>query len=238
MKVINCLSMLNIYRFEEQKPIINPYKAKITGRVTDAETSKPLANALISLYDENAEIYDSIYTDASGLYEIATDYFSVYRLRASQDKYDTDEKVSLSEKEEQIIDFVLQRNEIQLVPGTDIAQTLNIHHIYFDFDKSNIRTSEEVKLEKLIQAMRTHTSLKIDIRSHTDSRGNDKYNEALSERRAQSTRDYLINHGISAERLTAKGYGEYQLKNECKNAIPCTKEQHQENRRSEFIITH
>jgi outer membrane protein OmpA-like peptidoglycan-associated protein len=79
--------------------------------------------------------------------------------------------------------------------------------------------------------------MKIDIRSHTDSRQTHRYNEVLSERRAKSTRDWLIKNGISPERLTAKGYGETQLVNKCADGVECTEAEHQLNRRSQFIIT-
>uniref|UniRef100_UPI00397F9079 OmpA family protein n=1 Tax=Spongiimicrobium sp. 3-5 TaxID=3332596 RepID=UPI00397F9079 len=78
--------------------------------------------------------------------------------------------------------------------------------------------------------------INIDVRSHTDSRANDAYNMALSGRRAKSTVDYLISKGISKTRLTSKGYGESQLVNHCSNGVPCTKAEHQLNRRSEFIV--
>ena len=79
--------------------------------------------------------------------------------------------------------------------------------------------------------------MKIDIRSHTDSRQTHKYNEVLSDRRAKSTRDWLIKHGIAPERLTAKGYGETQLVNKCADNVECSEAEHQLNRRSQFIIT-
>lgn len=74
------------------------------------------------------------------------------------------------------------------------------------------------------------------IKSHTDSRQSASYNLRLSEFRAKATREYMIKKGIDASRLTAKGYGETELLNECSDEVPCTKEQHQKNRRSEFII--
>jgi len=85
--------------------------------------------------------------------------------------------------------------------------------------------------------MQQYPQLKIDIRSHTDSRGNDKYNLKLSERRNQSTFKYIVEvGGIDTSRLTGKGYGESALLNECTNGKACNQEQHQRNRRSEFII--
>jgi len=84
--------------------------------------------------------------------------------------------------------------------------------------------------------MQQYPKVKLDIRSHTDSRDNDTYNKNLSERRARSTRNYLIAKGINAKRLTAKGYGETQLTNNCGNGQNCTESQHDLNRRSEFIV--
>src|SRR5690606_10477361 len=108
--------------------------------------------------------------------------------------------------------------------------------IYFDFDKSNIRKDAQVELEKLLAALNQYPNLKIEIRSHTDSRGNDAYNKALSQRRATSTLKYLVENGISEERLSATGLGETELVNKCSNGIPCSAEEHQKNRRSEFIV--
>lgn len=76
----------------------------------------------------------------------------------------------------------------------------------------------------------------IDIRSHTDSRQTHKYNERLSDRRAKSTLNYMVKNGIDSNRLTAKGYGETQLVNRCSDGVPCSEAEHQQNRRSEFII--
>ncbi|MBP6000838.1 MAG: OmpA family protein, partial [Flavobacterium sp.] len=80
-------------------------------------------------------------------------------------------------------------------------------------------------------------TLEIDVRSHTDSRQTHQYNIKLSNRRAQSTIQWLVSNGIEARRLTGKGYGETQLVNTCTDGVDCTEEAHQANRRSEFIIT-
>ena len=109
--------------------------------------------------------------------------------------------------------------------------------IYFDLDKSNIRTEAAIDLEKILVVLNENPSMKLDIRSHTDSRATFKYNESLSDRRAKSTIQWLIKNGVAANRLTGKGYGETQLVNKCADDVPCTEAEHQENRRSEFIIT-
>jgi outer membrane protein OmpA-like peptidoglycan-associated protein len=121
-------------------------------------------------------------------------------------------------------------------PVDDLGCRLALQPIYFDFDKHHIRPDAEVELAKILQAMKEYPQLTIHIESHTDSRGNDNYNSMLSERRAQSTMQWLIRKGIDSDRLSAKGYGESQLINRCANGIDCSKEEHQLNRRSVFII--
>jgi len=86
----------------------------------------------------------------------------------------------------------------------------------------------------LIELLNNNPLLHIELGSHTDSRGSDTYNEELSSKRAHAAVDYLILNGISADRLTWKGYGEYQLAISC---VTCTEEEHQTNRRTEFRVT-
>lgn len=109
--------------------------------------------------------------------------------------------------------------------------------IYFDLDKYNIRYEAALDLEKILDVLNQNPTMKLDIRSHTDSRASFKYNEVLSNNRAQSTISWLVKNGVAPTRLTGKGYGETQLVNLCADDIKCTEEEHQMNRRSEFIIT-
>ena len=85
--------------------------------------------------------------------------------------------------------------------------------------------------------MREYPNMVIQIESHTDSRSTDQYNLSLSDRRAKSTRDYIINQGINTNRIeSAKGFGETKLINRCTNGVKCSEAEHELNRRSEFII--
>ncbi|CAM3026276.1 OmpA-like domain-containing protein [Flavobacterium psychrophilum] len=120
--------------------------------------------------------------------------------------------------------------------GSDIAKALSIKMIYFDLNKSVIRKDASVELAKILTVLNLNPTIKIDIRSHTDSRQTAAYNMSLSDRRAKSTIEWLVQKGISPDRLTGRGYGESQLVNECSDGVNCTGEQHQLNRRSEFII--
>ena len=107
----------------------------------------------------------------------------------------------------------------------------------FDLDKWNIRPDAAIDLAKLLDVLEQNPSMKINIRSHTDSRASDKYNNTLSKRRAKSTKDWLVKNGIAADRLTSEGLGETELVNKCSDGVQCTEAEHQLNRRSEFIIT-
>ena len=127
-------------------------------------------------------------------------------------------------------------------PLCEIPCEIVINPIYFDFDKWNIRTDSKVDLELIVDIMRNHPKMKITIESHTDRRGSFKYNDKLSQKRALSTRDYIVSRGIPIERIvSAQGFGERQLliSNEAINAMASRKEKevaHQKNRRSYFKI--
>nr|WP_221442787.1 OmpA family protein [Aequorivita sp. 609] len=108
--------------------------------------------------------------------------------------------------------------------------------ICFDFDKANARPDAQVELEKIVATLNEYPQLKLNIRSHTDSRGNDAYNKALSQKRATSTIDYIVSKGIESSRLKSEGLGESVLINNCSNGVKCSEAEHQKNRRSEFII--
>jgi outer membrane protein OmpA-like peptidoglycan-associated protein len=121
--------------------------------------------------------------------------------------------------------------------GIDMAEAMNLRPIYFDFRDHRIRSDAAGELDLVAQVLRLDPSISIELRSHTDSRASIEYNDALSERRAQSSRQYLVAQGIAADRIIAKGFGERQLVNHCNDNAECSEEEHQMNRRTEFIIT-
>lgn len=112
-----------------------------------------------------------------------------------------------------------------------------LENLLYDLDKWNIRKDAQAPLDSVVAIMKKYPIF-VELGSHTDSRGSDTYNERLSQRRAQSAVDYIVSKGISRSRITAKGYGETQPTNECKNGVNCSEEQHQANRRTEIKVTH
>lgn len=226
----------NIYTFKETTPIVDIYSALTEGYVTDKHSNEPIANATITFTDPENNIFVTLSTDTEGYYTTEINKFQVYIIRAEKDEYYTDEKTSQANLETQRIDFQLQKSKEAILPGTDLAKVLNIPIIHFDYDKSNIRPDAQVELEKVLAVLNEYPKIRLAIRSHTDSRGSYTYNQTLSEDRAKATLEYFIKNGISGSRLTSAGLGESELANKCANGVDCSEEEHQQNRRSEFII--
>jgi outer membrane protein OmpA-like peptidoglycan-associated protein len=150
-----------------------------------------------------------------------------------------EDKVITSKISKELItkDFVIENKNKVMDLGTNIANEFNLKPIYFDTDKSNIRSDAANELAIVLSVLNKYPKLKIAIKTHTDSRATTEYNIKLSDRRAASIMNWLVKNGISKNRLTAKGYGESELVNKCADDIECTEEEHQANRRSEFIVT-
>lgn len=228
----------NIYFFQEKKEIV--CQQMISGYIFDKSTNEAIAQAKITVYNA---VYDEITTllsDEQGRFTVENmGCGKKYRLKAEAESYNTAEVSTVMGNE---IDGVVNV-EIGLDPSQekigkddDLFKKLQLDPIYFDFDKSNIRPDAAVELAKVVEVLKMYPDIKIDVRSHTDSRGNDNYNMKLSERRAKATMKWMIDNGISKDRITGKGYGESQLVNKCANGVPCTSQEHQANRRSEFIV--
>ena len=226
----------DIYKFTETKKLI--CEQSLAGVVKDKESGELLTGVIVSLFDENFKVLKESTTDSLGQYRFEVVCGKTYYVRVEKENYETSEKgiAIADESNASKLDLELEKRIKPIGVGTDLAKTLNIPIIYFDLDKSFIRKDAMFELEKIIVVMNDFPKLKIDIRSHTDSRQTEKYNYALSDRRAKSTRDWLIKAGINASRLTAKGYGESQLVNHCADGVKCSELEHQANRRSEFVI--
>lgn len=227
----------DIYGFVENTPLQLECLQEISGTIRDKITNEVLVGATVKVIDENNEEILSTITDSEGNYTLSLDCNQGNFVRAMTQGYvPSEEYLEKSDSKPKIIDFYLERDTITAGFGDDLAKLLQLSTIYFDFDKYNIRSDSEVEVEKVIAAMEKYPSLKIKVNSHTDSRGKDSYNLWLSQKRAESTVDYMIANGIAKERLEGEGFGETKLMNKCSNGIKCSAPDHELNRRSEFII--
>jgi outer membrane protein OmpA-like peptidoglycan-associated protein len=227
----------DIYVFVENTPLQMQCVQEITGAVRDKISNKVLVGASVKIIDENNDEIMSTITDSDGNYTLSLNCNQGNFVRAMTQGYvPYEEYLEKSDSKPKIIDFYLEPDSVTAGFGDDLAKLLQLSTIYFDFDKFNIRKDSEVEVQKVIAAMEKYPSLKIKVNSHTDSRGKDSYNLWLSEKRAESTVNYMISKGIASERLQGKGFGETKLINKCVNGAKCSKEEHELNRRSEFII--
>ncbi len=227
----------NIYSFIETKPLNLDCIQQISGTVRDKISNEVLAGATVKLINENNEEIGNTITDTNGDYELILDCNQGNFVRATIQGYiPSEEYLPKSNNKPKIIDFYMERETVTGGGGDDLAKLLQLSTIYFDLNKFNIRPDAELEIQKVIAAMEKYPSLRIQVNSYTDSRGNDAYNLWLSKQRAASTVAYMISKGINKDRLVGEGYGETRLVNGCSNGVRCSKEEHQLNRRSEFII--
>ena len=237
----------DIYSFYEHTPLRFTCQYNLSGVVRDATTSEVLPAAKVSLWDANSTLLEETTANNEGhfsfLYTADCGDLQLL-LKGEKEKYfSAEQTLALNSQKEVVAEVRLtpmpveeKKEEKKIDVGTDLAKVLQIENIYFDYNKSNIRKDAAIQLAKIVAIMKEHPTMKVDVRLHTDSRGSDKYNLALSERRAKSTVKWITSRGIKKNRISGKGYGETQLVNDCANDVPCTEEQHQANRRSEFII--
>jgi outer membrane protein OmpA-like peptidoglycan-associated protein len=223
--------------------MINPYY--VVGTIRDSKTNKPLTGVTLSLINKKTgEKLVNYTTQADGSYKSDTlggmkkgDNVE-FALNLQKDGYITmtyDVPVTLGDQAEIRIDELMAMNEV----GTDIG--LNINPIYFDYNKWDIRPDAAKELDKIVKIMKENPGIKIELGSHTDSRGTSEYNEKLSSQRAKASARYIVSKGIDPSRITGKGYGENKLKvsDEEINGMPTwadKEKSHQLNRRTEFLI--
>src|SRR6056297_46448 len=227
----------DIYQFIEKEPLVFECIQKITGTVRDKISNNVLVGATVKVINENNEEVLSDITNSDGDYSLVLDCNKGNFVRALKEGYTPfEEYIGVSDGKPKIIDFYLERDLVTAGFGDDLAKLLQLSTIYFDFDKYNIRKDSEIEVEKVIAAMEKYPSLKIQVNSHTDIRGPAAYNLWLSQKRAESTINYIISKGIGSDRLASEGFGETKLINDCYDGVRCSSDKHDLNRRSEFII--
>lgn len=209
----------------------------VTGTIVDIETKEPIKDSKIVLVTPTGDVLATTTSDENGYYEIKLDRDNNYGLKLFKEGYiDLTSLISTRNLDKTVSKIT---ENIELNPKViETIQDAEFFPIYFDYNKSNIREDGSNELDRIVNYMlNKYPEMVIKIASYTDSRGSNKYNLKLSEDRAVSTFNYLVNHGVSPSRiLDYKGYGEDNLTNNCNDGSKCSEDEHQENRRTEFII--
>jgi len=219
---------LDLYSFELDDQLRPNPVTYIKGHVRDAFTGDPLA-AKIEMIDLNTkQLLTSTSSDAqTGSYLACIHTGGNVLLNVSHPDYPFySENFQLEKTYTELSPFL---KDIALQP-TDVGTVVTLKNVFFDFDKAELKPESYVELDKLADYLRTN-KIRIEIGGHTDDQGSDDYNDRLSENRAKSVYDYLVNKGIPADRLQYKGYGK-----RVPIADNATGEGRAINRRTEFKI--
>lgn len=182
---------------------------------------------------------ESVSSPKGNSYRFPLQADKTYRIYARKDGFTTDSATLSTMDVVQSYTYKKQFDLVRTEPETRIItinEPIRLNNIYYNYDKANILPESESTLDGIYNLMNEYDKMIIELSAHTDSRGNDQYNIGLSQRRAESAKDYLVNKGIDPNRIVAKGYGENQILNKCTNGVECTEKQHRYNRRTEFKI--
>jgi outer membrane protein OmpA-like peptidoglycan-associated protein len=207
--------------------------------VKDKTNLEPIIGATVFIYDIAEGKVLVTKANSNGCFKTPVKKGADYAVKAMQSGYIADCFLVHIDSTRPGPELTLPKD--LLLDKLSVNRKFKIENIYYDFDKSFIREDAKPSLNKLVTIYNLVTIMRenpitIELGSHTDSRGSDEYNVRLSRRRAEAAVQYIVSQGIDANRITARGYGETQLVNRCKNGVKCTPEEHQANRRTEFKI--
>ncbi|MFK7984148.1 MAG: OmpA family protein [Saprospiraceae bacterium] len=258
-KVVNSYDLLR--KPEWIVPLRKRQGLALNGSVIHQAYNRMIPNAVVTLFNFCTGEYEETTTDDEGNFAFFLECNCDYEVVAKKERFAEDKKkystLGINCNEEKPITSILYLDvptakttskpvvksaptpPVNIKPSEilKVGQVITLEDVYYDFNKASIRGDASASLDHLIGLLQQYPSMEIELYSHTDSRGNDGYNEQLSQRRAESAVQYITARGIARNRLLGKGYGESRLKNTCADGINCEEWQHQENRRTEVKIT-
>jgi len=206
----------------------------LRGKTVVCNTEDPLEGVSVHLVNKSKAEEKLTNTDEKGEFMFHVNQQTDYEIYGKKDNYLSQiENISTKSYDRNSTLFV--KLEI-CMDKADCGTAITLHNIHYDLDKYFIREDAKPELDRLVQFMKDNPGVKVEVSSHTDSRGSARYNKTLSENRAQAAVDYLVSQGIDRSRLKGVGYGESKLLNRCADGVKCTEEEHQVNRRTEMKV--
>lgn len=227
----------DIYAYTRQT-----YSIKLAGTILDAKTKVAWPGSQI--YLKTSDGVDTLKVNKNGEFTFELDKETDYEVIGYNPDYVTKRQflstTGIRSDTTIIVNFLLDKAENSqrwVVNNCDsLKRVFNVQNIYYDLDKSFIREDSKPVLEKLAQLMKLHPEISIITASHCDSRASASYNKALSLRRGEATKTYLVSKGIKASRVRVEYYGKSRLVNRCFDGVNCSEEDQQQNRRTEFDV--
>ena len=204
----------------------NPY---LTVEIIDKETGLIVPNVIVDISEGKYD--ESELEDNNGVIRMKMEKSTNYRFYATSPEY-FENTVDYSSEGKEPGEYALTIELEKIKAGKQFV----LDDLYYDLNKYNIRADAALVLDKLVKILVDNPDVRIEIGSHTDSRGTAESNMTLSQRRSESVMAYLESKGIVASRLVAKGYGESQLINKCADGVECPEIDHQANRRTVIEI--
>ena len=213
----------------------------LRGVVRSAASGSPIPNAKVRVLNSCTQQEQHILSNANGVYEYCVELGCNYVLVGTKEGYDPFQaQLALGNvKESRVFELDLTLPQAsKLASRTPLTEgaVIVLNNIYYDFNKSEIRSGQSRDLEALARLMTVYPTMEIELGAHTDSRGASDYNLTLSQERAESAKAFLLGRGIAAERIKAVGYGETRLRNGCTDSVYCSESEHQFNRRTEVKV--
>jgi len=209
----------------------------LSGNVKRENSKNPVAGAAVKIVDVDSRETVTIYADAAGFYEYCIECNRIYSIYAEKDDVSSapsivNTKAVKCNEENSTIDLPIYMGGSAIYAG----MTIRLPNIYFNFDDASLRPDAYKDLDEVVTLLKQYQGMKLELASHTDSRGNSEYNQDLSYRRSKSVYDYIVSKGVPGRLLEPIGYGESQIRNRCKNGVTCSESEHQYNRRTEVKI--
>ena len=221
----------------------NPVSTIFLGIVTAGKDSTPIVGVKIKFINQCTGIAQEMITGSDGSYEFKRELNCDYILESFKENFGkSSELVARIEEKRNIINIFRKKtsaaNSASLFDTKlyKVGDVVKLDNIYYDSESYNIRKDAARELEKLVRTMQKNPNIIIEIRSHTDTRGNALDNLTLSQRRANEVLDFLVEKGVARARMRGVGKGEYEPVNSCGDGVQCTEAEHQRNRRTEFKI--
>lgn len=210
--------------------LLKPTTIIVHLRVIEKLTKRVIPEATTTITDYNIGWDTTLLTNTEGIVSLKVDRNKVYWAHGAKKGFiDADVSFNTTNQTDKVIDLELE------LPPIKKGEKFVLENIFYDLNKSSLRPESMKSLDKLADFI-VKNDLRIELSAHTDSRGSNSYNQKLSQARAQSCVDYLISKGVKTISIKAKGYGETQLVNHCKDGVKCSEDEHQENRRTEVKI--